>query len=178
MGKASRHGGAAREVTSDDPTVELDMLEQTISIEGARVLRHDAYGLAASPIPQAWILEGNPTARKKRLATTSDRLATADMWDCTAGRFNWFYADDEVIHVLEGSVVIEDAAGTRQRLQAGDTFLFHAGSRYLWTVSNYVRKIAFLYPPLSREMRIIRGILKRLTAPFRRKPADAAAWEN
>jgi hypothetical protein len=43
-------------------------------------------------------------------------------------------------------------------------------------VSSYVRKIAFLYPPLSSEMRIIRGILKRLTAPFRRKPEGAAAW--
>lgn len=177
MGKASQDGSAAREVTADDPTVELDMLEQTISIDGARELRRDAYGLVASPIPQAWIIEGAPAARKKRLATSSDRLATADMWDCTAGRFSWFYHDDEVIHVLEGSVVIEDEAGTRRRLQAGDTFLFPAGSRYLWTVSNYIRKIAFLYPPLSREMRIIRGILKRLTAPFRRKPA-AAVWSR
>lgn len=178
MGKATQDGSVARQLTADDPTVELDMLEQTISIEGARVLRRDAYGLVASPIPQAWILEGTPAARKKPLAASSDRLATTFMWDCTAGRFNWSYDDDEVIHVLEGSVVIEDGAGTRQRLQAGDTFLFPAGSRYLWTVPNYIRKIAFLYPPLPLEMRIIRGIHKRLTAPFRRKPAGAAAWGN
>lgn len=176
MGQSPRESGAARQIAADDPTVELDVLEQTISMEGVRVVRDATHGLAPAPIPRAWILEGNPVARKKRLAGSSDRLATTLMWDCTAGRFNWFYDEDEVIHVLEGSVLIEDPAGARQRLQAGDTFLFPAGSRYLWTVSNYIRKIAFLYPPLSPEMRIIRGALKRLTAPFRRKSAGAAAW--
>ena len=176
MGKSPQVGGAVRQLAADDPTVELDILEQTISIDGARALRNDAHGLVPAPIPRTWILEGNPVARKKQLAGSSDHLATTLMWDCTAGRFNWFYDDDEVIHVLEGSVLIEDAAGARRRLQAGDTFLFPAGSRYHWTVPSYVRKIAFLHQPLSWEMRIIRGILKRLTAPFRRKPAGAAAW--
>lgn len=178
MGESAQESGVARQLTSDEPTVELDMLEQTISIEGARALRHDAHGLVPSPIPKAWILEGAPTARKKHLAGSSDQLATTFMWDCTAGRFNWFYDEDEVIHVLEGCVIVEDAAGARRRLQAGDTFLFAAGSRYHWTVPHYIRKIAFLHSPLSRGMKIIRGILKRLTAPFRRKPAGAAAWDS
>ncbi len=178
MEKSPHEGGAARELAADDPTVELDMLEQTISIEGARVLRHDAHGLVPAPIPQSWILEGNPVARNKLLAGSSDQLASTYMWDCTAGRFNWFYDRDEVIHVLEGSVVIEDAAGVRRRLQAGETYLFPAGSRYHWTVTGYIRKIAFLHSPLSREMQVVRGILRRLTVPFRRKAAGSAAWEN
>lgn len=176
VGKSPQEAGTARQPKGDDPTVEIDILEQTISIEGARMLRHDAHGLEPSPIPQAWILEGNPVARKKVLARSSDQLADTFMWDCTAGRFNWFYDRDEVIHVLEGSVIIEDAAGVRRRLQAGDTFLLPAGSRYEWTVTHYIRKIAFLHSPLPRGMRIIRGILRHLTAPFRRKPADAAPW--
>ena len=178
MGKSPQESGAARQVTADDPTVELDLLEQTISIEGARALRHDTHGLTSSPIPRGWVLEGEPVARKKRLAISSDRLASAMMWDCTAGRFNWFYDEDEFIHVLEGSVIIQDAAGARRRLQPGDTFLFAAGSRYHWTVADYIRKIAFLYPPLSPGMRIVRGVLKRLTAPFRGKSAGAAAWNG
>lgn len=169
MGRSPQEGGATGQLTADDPTVELDMLEQTISIEGAQELRHDAHGLLPATIPRAWILEGNPVARSKRLAVGSDQLATTWMWDCTAGRFNWIYDDDEVIHVLEGSVIVQDAGGVPQRLQAGDTFLFPAGSRYQWTVPNYVRRIAFSHPPLSRELRIIRGLLSRLTAPFRRK---------
>lgn len=175
MGNSPQELGSVSDASPEEPTVELDALEQTSSIEDARALRRDTHGLVPSPIPQAWILEGHPTARSKRLAVSTDQLATTWMWDCTAGRFNWFYDDDEVVHVLEGSVLIEDAAGMQKRLQAGDTFLFPAGSWYQWTVPDYVRRIAFLHPPLSQELRIIRGILKRLTAPFRRKPAAAPA---
>lgn len=176
MGNSPQERGAARHIAAAEPASDLDILEQTISIEGARAVRQDTYGLVAAPIPQAWILEGNPVARNRRLAGSSDQLATTFMWDCTAGRFNWFYDEDEVIHVLEGSVIIEDTAGVRQRLQAGDTFLFAAGTRYQWTVPNYIRKVAFLHEPLSRELRIVRGILRRLTSLFRRKPAGAAVW--
>ena len=178
MAKSPQEGSAVRQVAADDPTTELDILEQTISMEGARALRQDAHGLGPAPIPQAWILEGNPVARNKLLAGSSDEMASTYMWDCTAGRFNWFYDTDEVIHVLEGSVIVEDAAGVRRRLQTGDTFLFPAGSRYHWTVPQYIRKIAFLHSPLSRPMRLIRGFLRGLAAPFRRKPAAAAAWDN
>lgn len=173
MGKSPQERGAVTDVSPDDPTVELDVLEQTSSIEDARALRQDRHGLVPSPIPKAWILEGNPTARSKRLAVSTDQLAATWMWDCTAGRFNWFYDDDETVHVLEGSAMVQDATGVQRRLQAGDTYVFPAGSWYQWTVPDYVRRIAFLHPPLSRELRIIRGILKRLTAPFRRKPAAA-----
>lgn len=178
MGKSPPEGGATRPVTAEDPATELDLLEQTISIEGARILRHDAHGLAAAPIARQWIWEGDPIARGKRLTGSTDQLASTFMWDCTAGRFDWFYKEDEVVHVLEGCVLIEDAAGARRRLQTGDTFLFPAGSRYRWTVPHYVRKIGFLHAPLSRELRIIRRVLERLKAPFRRKPAGWAATDS
>jgi uncharacterized protein len=176
VGKTPQEGGAARHVPADDPTVELDILEQTISIEGARALRHDAHGLVSAPIPRSWILEGNPVARNRRLVGSSDRRATTFMWDCTSGRFSWHYDEDEVAHVLEGAAVIEDAAGVRHALQAGDTFLFPTGSTYQWTVPSYVRKVAFLHSPLSRELQIAGRIVQRLTAPFRRRPAAAAPW--
>jgi uncharacterized protein len=167
MRKSSQQGDT-RELDADDPTAELEMLEQTISIEGARELRHDTHGLVPAPIPRSWVLEGNPVARDKRL-TGGERLPSTLMWDCTAGRFNWFYEDEEVAHVLEGSVVVEDAAGVRQWLREGDTFLFPAGSQFVWTVPNYIRKIAFSYSP-PRETRLINGVVERLTGPFRRKP--------
>jgi len=170
VGKSPHEGGARRQETAENAASGPDALEQTISIDGARVLRHDAHELAPAPIPQAWILAGNPLAREKHLAASTDRLACASMWDCTAGRFNWFYDADEIIHVLEGSVIIKDAAGVARPLQAGDTFLFPAGSRYQWNVPSYIRKIGFLHAPLSREMRVIRGALELLKAPFRRNP--------
>lgn len=178
MGKSPQERGAACHVAAGDATVELEILEQTISIEGARALRHDALGLVPAPIPRAWILEGHPVARHKRLAGSSDRLARTFMWDCTSGRFDWHYDEDETAHVLEGVAIIEDAAGVRHALQAGDTYLFPAGSRYQWTVPSYIRKVAFLCVPLSREVRIARRILAGLTAPLRRKPAAPAPWSG
>lgn len=175
MGKVPQQGDAANELTADDPTVELEMLEQTISIDGPRELRHDAHGLVSAPIPRGWIREGNPVARDKRLAGSRDRLPATTMWDCTAGRFDWFYQHEEVAHVLEGCVLIEDGAGLRQILQPGDTHLFAAGSRCEWTVPNYIRVIAFSYSPPSRLMRLISAMFECLTAPFRRKPARASA---
>jgi len=171
LGKVPQQGDAADELAADDPTVELEVLEQTISIDGARELRFDPHDLTPAPIPRAWIVEGNPAARDRRLVDNGGRLPRTTMWDCTAGRFDWVYEFDEVAHVLEGLVIIEDTAGVRRMLHSGDTFLFPAGSRYQWTVPNYVRKIAFSYSPLSRERRLINGIVECLTAPFRRKPA-------
>ena len=174
MGKVPQTGDATDELEADEPTVELEMLEQTISIDGPRELHFNAHDLTPAPLPRAWIIEGNPVARDKRLVDSGGRLPRTIMWDCTAGRFEWLYREDEVAHVLEGLVIIEDAVGARQILHTGDTYLFAAGSRYQWTVPNYVRKIAFSYSPLSREMRLITGIVECLTAPFRRKPA----WKN
>jgi uncharacterized cupin superfamily protein len=171
LGKVPQKGDAADELAAEDPTVELEMLEQTISIDGARELRFDPHGLTPAPIPRAWIVEGNPVARDRHLVDSGGRLPRTIMWDCTAGQFDWFYKEEEVAHVLEGLVIIENTAGARQILHTGDTFLFSAGSRYQWTVPNYVRKIAFSYSPPSREKRLINGIVECLTAPFRRRPA-------
>lgn len=132
------------------------------------------FGLQPDPIPREWVREGNPTARRKRLVGSSDDMASTHMWDCTAGRFDWHYGSDEVIYVVEGSVIVEDTAGVRRRLGAGDTFLFPAGSVFHWTVSDYVRKIAFLHTPLSRKLRIVKGIYGVLKFPFRRKQATTA----
>ena len=132
------------------------------------------HDLQPDPIPREWILEGDPTARRKLLVGSSDGMASTHMWDCTEGRFNWHYLSDEVIYVLEGAVVVEDAAGVRRRLEPGDIFLFPAGTCFHWTVPRYIRKIAFLHAPLSRKVRLAKGLYNFLTAPFKRKQAATA----
>lgn len=133
----------------------------------------EAAGLQPDPIPPDWILEGQPVARRKYLVGSSDERASTHLWDCTAGRFNWYYGCDEVIHVLEGAVEVEDAAGVRRRLEPGDTFLFPAGSCFHWTVPQYVRKIAFLHSPFSRKVRVLWRLYRALTGPFRPKAATS-----
>jgi len=121
--------------------------------------------LNPSPIHPEWVIEGNPIARNKVLSSSADGTASTLIWDCTAGRFNWFYDVDETIYVIEGGVVIRDAGGAARRLSAGDTIFFPAGARAEWHVEDYIRKIAFCRVPLPRPIVFARRgyrFLKRL----------------
>ena len=113
--------------------------------------------LEPTPIRAEWILEGAPTARSRIVSRSSDGLGFTALWDCSAGRFHWFYGVDESICILDGSVVLTDAGGAARQLFPGDTFCFHAGSRYTWSVPAYVRKIAFVHEPMSRKLRLVRS---------------------
>jgi len=121
--------------------------------------------LNPSPIHPEWVIEGNPIARNKVLSSSADGTASTLIWDCTAGRFDWFYDVDETIYVIEGGVVIRDAGGAARRLSAGDTIFFPAGVRAEWHVVDYIRKIAFCRVPLPRPIVFARRgyrFLKRL----------------
>lgn len=139
-----------------------------LSYDPGDPMDENPYDLRPDPIPREWIREGNPTARRKLLVGSSDDMASTHMWDCTAGRFDWHYKADEVIYVVEGFVLVEDRAGRRRRLEAGDTFLFPAGSSFYWTVPHYIRKIAFLHAPLSRKVRLLKGVYNFVVSPFKR----------
>jgi uncharacterized cupin superfamily protein len=119
-----------------------------------------------SAINPEWILEGSPVSRNKLLSTSADGTASTLFWDCTAGRFNWFYDVDETACVLEGSVTIKDQEGFVRRVVAGDWIYFPKGSRAEWTVDNYVRKMAFCRSPLAKPFQLVRRVyrvLKKLT---------------
>jgi uncharacterized cupin superfamily protein len=118
------------------------------------------------PIHASWILEGAPVAQAKVISRSSDGTARTIVWDCTAGRFNWFYDIDETVYVLEGSALIKDQTGTARLVSAGQTILFRAGSQAEWTVENYIRKIAFFRNPVPSfallGIRIVRAAKKLL----------------
>jgi uncharacterized cupin superfamily protein len=113
-----------------------------------------------------WVLEGNPVTHNKLLSTSADGTASTLIWDCTAGRFNWFYDVDETVYVLEGSVTIKDPEGSARRVIAGDWIFFPKGSRAEWTVHHYVRKVAFCRSPMPKPVEYARRVyrvLKKLT---------------
>jgi uncharacterized protein len=131
--------------------------------------------VALSPLPirAEWILEGSPAAQCKVLSASADGTARTIIWDCTAGRFNWYYDMDETVYILEGSVLIKDDRGSSQRVAAGETILFRAGSHAEWSVEGYIRKIAFLRRPVPKyallAIRAVR-IAKRLARFGKREP--------
>ena len=128
--------------------------------------------LGPAPIDAQWIIEGNPIARNKCLSRSKDGTASNYIWDCTAGRFNWYYQIDETVCVLEGSVLVRDHHGGSRLLEAGDTAFFAAGSSAEWTVPNYVRKVAFMRRPMPRSVvlakklyAVVKGIVRLGRAP-------------
>ena len=98
--------------------------------------------LAPNPINPAWIIEGNPQARAKRLAESADGTSSVMAWSCTPGCFEWHYAVDETVHIISGEVLVTDENGKIHRLGPGDMAFFPAGSHSVWQVTQEVRKVA------------------------------------
>jgi hypothetical protein len=86
------------------------------------------------------------------------------MWDCTAGRFNWFYSIDETVYILEGSVTVTLASGVKRYLTAGSSIFFARGTEAQWQVDSYVRKVAFCHEPMSAKLffakRLFRAMMR------------------
>ena len=93
------------------------------------------------PIEPSWILEGAPRARGRVLVQSADRLVSSGLWDCTAGRFQWTFAWDEFVHILEGEVTISQEGGMTVTLKTGDVAHFPLGLKTEWLVPSYVRKV-------------------------------------
>src|SRR6516225_6253069 len=84
--------------------------------------------LGPAPISPDWILSGTPQTRSKILATSRDGTSCIMVWECTAGRFNWNYSEDEIVMVIAGEVFITEDGGQERRLGQGDLAFFPAGS--------------------------------------------------
>jgi uncharacterized protein len=131
--------------------------------------------LEPSPIQSAWILDGKPVARAELLSSSADGTARTYFWDCTAGRFNWFYSFDETLHILEGDVTLKYPSGVSHRVGRGDTVFFPAGSSAEWTVDHYVRKLAFCRTPLPGILTFARQVARRLKRAVRSAPANGGS---
>ena len=128
-----------------------------------------AVELDPCPIASAWVLEGSPKARIKVISASRDGTAMTVMWDCTAGKFNWFYGVDETVYILEGSVTLRDKNGSRVAA-VGESVFFPAGSSAEWTVDSYIKKVAFLRAPLPGPLASVRRILVRAKRLLRGGP--------
>ena len=107
-----------------------------------------------TPLPPEWILEGNPAARSIPLARAADGNLSCGLWDCQSGKFKFIFPTDEIIHILEGEVTIEEK-GAVHHLQIGDVAFFPEGLVSYWTVPKYVKKYAIfrsVSDPLSTKI--------------------------
>ena len=106
--------------------------------------------LDPAPIPADWIIEGNPQARSRRLASSADGTSTIMAWSCTAGRFKWHYTVDETIHLISGEVFVTDEKDNVRRVGPGDMVFFPAGAVSTWYIPDHVRKFAVCRQSMPR----------------------------
>lgn len=99
--------------------------------------------MSLSPIERSWIIEGDPIAELSFLSKSADSRAWTVVWQCSAGKFHWYYDIDETILILDGSIVIEADGMRPARYEPGDVIFFKEGAHAIWHVENHVRKLAF-----------------------------------
>jgi uncharacterized cupin superfamily protein len=99
--------------------------------------------LTPKPIEPSWIIEGHPVAQWCVLSKSADGLASTIVWECSEGKFDWYYDCDETILILEGSIVLENDIMRQTRYGVGDVIFFRHGAHAKWHVEGRVRKLAF-----------------------------------
>jgi uncharacterized protein len=99
--------------------------------------------MSLSPIERSWIIEGDPVAELSILSRSADFRAWTVVWQCSAGKFHWYYDIDETILILDGAIVIEADGMPPARYQRGDVIFFKEGAHAIWHVEDHVRKLAF-----------------------------------
>jgi hypothetical protein len=124
--------------------------------------RPDEIELEDQPINPEWIVSGQPKARAGLHSPSTDGLAATNIWDCTAGSFNWTFYDEETVYILEGSVHVTTADGVKRTLKPGDVAYFAARTTALWEIDDYVRKIAFCRTTGIPAVNALRGMLGRM----------------
>jgi uncharacterized cupin superfamily protein len=134
-----------------------------------------AANLTPSPIEPSWIIEGNPIAQSSVLLKSADGLAQIIVWECSEGKFNWYYDLEETLLILEGSVVLENATMNPTRYGPGDVICFKEGAHAKWLVESRMKKLAFvrMNQPvlLGFALRVFSKIKRTLgPGPANRKP--------
>jgi uncharacterized protein len=135
--------------------------------------------LMPRPIEPSWIIEGNPVAQCSVLSKSADGLASTMVWECSEGKFNWYYDFDETILILEGSIVVESDTMSPTRYGPGDVIFFRDGAHAKWHVQGRVKKLAFCRKTqpvlLGFALRVFSKIKRTLLPAGKRQPASLMA---
>jgi uncharacterized protein len=118
--------------------------------------------LSPRPIDATWLLEGTPVTRARGIPFSADASLYAWLWETTAGRFEWHYAGDELVTILDGEAEITPATGEPFTVRRGDVVYFPGDQVMVWHVRVYVKKLA---------IDAVRPSLRRMAAriPFARR---------
>jgi uncharacterized protein len=120
--------------------------------------------LEPQPIPRDWILAGAPVASAKMLSRSRDWTASIIVWDCTPGRFSYYYKKDEILFVISGQATITNKEGQKLDFEPGAVVYIPAGASCVWDVKDRIRKVAIMRETLWQPL----GICVKVSAKLLR----------
>jgi uncharacterized cupin superfamily protein len=71
---------------------------------------------------------------------SSGQPTYSGLWRCQPMTFDYEFPGDEIIHVLEGKLLIDLGNNERVTLQAGDIASFDKGLKTVWTIQSSFKK--------------------------------------
>lgn len=86
---------------------------------------------------------GDKQAGEVHWLTTENSKGAATysgLWRCDPMTFDYEFPGDEIIHVIEGSLLIELADGGNVTVIAGDIISFDKGVKSVWTIQKSFKK--------------------------------------
>jgi hypothetical protein len=126
----------------------LGLFRRHAGAQGARTFRLDQGPLLPRPIDPSCIEEGTPEARCTTFTESPDKRLSSGLWECTAGKFKVAFSVDEIVHILDGEVIVrEDGDGAVYTLRPGDAAYFPLGLVTHWHVPEFVRKFFVVRVP-------------------------------
>ncbi|MBK5410832.1 DUF861 domain-containing protein [Pseudomonas sp. TH34] len=119
--------------------VDLPDMPQTTGLTGL-----DTYCLltpSAAPEPQM-LIGPTPQCRSLNLFDDDTTELRAGVWDSTPyTRLGRPHKLNELMHLIEGSVTLQDVTGSDVTINTGDTVFVAKGAPCAWSSSIYVRKV-------------------------------------
>ena len=96
--------------------------------------------LEPAPLPDGWIVSGNPRPAMRFTAMSNDGSLASGIWACGPGVFRFDYDFDEFVHLISGGMSITSSDGATRSLSPGGTAFFPRGLSTVWTVEHHVHK--------------------------------------
>ena len=91
------------------------------------------------------ILAGDPVQTATPVLTSDDGRFSAGTWAAERETWQVVFTESEFCHLLEGTIVVTDAAGEITTFRAGDSFVSPAGFTGTWEIVEPARKRFAVY---------------------------------
>lgn len=105
----------------------------------------DKGGLEAWPpmsdLPFVNVLDGDPQHKGRHDLGNFESSLQVGVWECTPGKFEYTYPEDEICTLLEGKIRVTDADGKTHEFGAGDSFYTDKGETVTWEVVETIKKV-------------------------------------